>query len=226
MSALPPKAGRCCMVPGEKLPRRNVRECAISRHRTNLMRRQSHAGMKHSPEDGALFALGPEQLLAVNLVIGDCLLAFVRNEPLDELLAKLLLHMWMLGRVNQHDTVLVEKQLIALHCDDEVAPVLERKPRAAVRHHIGSAVCCYVERRTHALPDRFVPRPSFFLVFIPDFFPEFDFGIWRAGVLAPGIEGCPLTFMVCSAKRTFLDPLMPAGSSFGPMMTKSLYITE
>src|SRR5262249_16089227 len=48
-----------------------------------------------------LFALGPEQLLAVNLVIGDCLLAFVRNEPVDELLAKLLLHMRVLGRVNR-----------------------------------------------------------------------------------------------------------------------------
>ena len=52
------------------------------------------------PEDRALLALGPEHLLAVNLVIGDCLLAFVRNEPVDELLAKLLLHMRMLGRVN------------------------------------------------------------------------------------------------------------------------------
>src|SRR5215468_9326583 len=52
-----------------------------------------------------LFALGPEKLLAVNLVIGGCFLAFVRNEPVDELLAKLLLHMRMLGRVNQDDTV-------------------------------------------------------------------------------------------------------------------------
>src|SRR6516165_6394238 len=59
--------------------------------------------------------LGPEHLLAVNLVIGDCLLAFVRNEPVDELLAKLLLHMRMLGRVNQDDTVLVEQQFVALH---------------------------------------------------------------------------------------------------------------
>src|SRR5262249_43648491 len=116
-----------------------------------------------TPEDCALFALGPEQLLAVNLVIGDCLLAFVRNEPVDELLAKLLLHMRMLGRVNQDDTVLVEQQFVPLHRDDEVGLVLERNPRAAVRHNIGSAACCYVERGTHALPDRFVPRPSFLL---------------------------------------------------------------
>ena len=77
-----------------------------------------------------LFALGPEHLLAVNLVIGDCLLAFLRNEPVDELLAKLLLHMRMLGRVNQNDTVLVEQQFVPLHRDDEVGLVLERKPRA------------------------------------------------------------------------------------------------
>src|SRR5262245_29765550 len=48
-----------------------------------------------------LFALGPEQLLAVNMVIGDCLLAFVRNEPVDDLLAKLLLHVLMLARANR-----------------------------------------------------------------------------------------------------------------------------
>src|SRR5262249_32735827 len=53
-------------------------------------------------------ALWPEHLLAFNLVVGDCVLALVRNEPVDELLAKLLLHMRMLGRVNQDDTVLVE----------------------------------------------------------------------------------------------------------------------
>ena len=70
-------------------------------------------------------ALWPEHLLAVNLVVRDCLLALVRNEPVDELLAKLLLHMRMLGRVHQYDAVLVEQQLIALHCDDEVGFVLK-----------------------------------------------------------------------------------------------------
>src|SRR5262249_13495843 len=70
-------------------------------------------------------ALWPEHLLAVNLVVRDCLLALVRNEPVDELLAKLLLHMRMLGRVHQYDAVLVEQPLIALHCDDEVGFVLK-----------------------------------------------------------------------------------------------------
>ena len=70
-------------------------------------------------------ALWPEHLLAVNLVVRDCVLALVRNEPVDELLAKLLLHMRMLGRVHQYDAVLVEQPLIALHCDDEVGFVLK-----------------------------------------------------------------------------------------------------
>src|SRR5215469_14146781 len=135
---------------------------------------------------------GQKQLLAVNLVIGDCLLAFVRNKPVDELLAKLLLHMRMLGRVNQDDTVLVEQQFVALHRDDEVGLVLERNPRAAVRQRIGSAGCCYVERGTHALPDRFVPRPSLLFDVDAGVLPEFDFRNMRTGVVAARDEGCTL----------------------------------
>src|SRR5262249_44224629 len=164
--------------------------------------------------------LGPDHLLAVNLVIGDCLLAFVRNEPVDELLAKLLLHMRMLGRVNQDDTVLVEQQFVSLHRDDEVGLVLERNPRAAVRHNIGSAGCCYVERGTHALPNRFVPGPSLLLDVDADALPEIS--AMCVPELSPReMKGAPLALMVFSAKATFLAPLMLAGSSFGPMMIKS-----
>src|SRR5262252_978242 len=137
-------------------------------------------------------ALWPEHLLAVNPVVGDCLLALVRDEPVDELLAKLLLHMRMLGRINQDDTVLVEQQFVALHRDDEVGLVLERNPGAAVRQNIGSAGCCYVERGTHALPDRFVPRPSLLFDVDAGVLPEFDFRNMRTGVVAARDEGCTL----------------------------------
>src|SRR5215472_13166437 len=40
------------------------------------------------------------------------------------------------------------------------------------------------------------------------------------------MKGALLALIVCSAKTTFLPPLMPAGSLLGPIMTKSLYITE
>src|SRR5215831_14591293 len=71
----------------------------------------------------------------------------------------------------------------------KVGLVLERKPRAAIRHHIGSAGCCCVERGTHALPDRFVPRPSLLLDVDADALPEIDFRNMRAGVVAARDEG-------------------------------------
>src|SRR6516165_1225086 len=40
------------------------------------------------------------------------------------------------------------------------------------------------------------------------------------------MKGALLALIVCSAKTEFLAPLMPAGSFLGPIMTKSLYITE
>src|SRR5215471_7234817 len=40
------------------------------------------------------------------------------------------------------------------------------------------------------------------------------------------MNGALLALIVCSAKTAFLPPLMPAGSLVGPIMTKSLYITE
>src|SRR6516164_2994608 len=70
-------------------------------------------------------ALWPEHLLAVNLVVRDCLLALVRNELVDELLAKVLLDRRRVGRVHQYDAVLVEQQVIVLHCEDEVGFVLK-----------------------------------------------------------------------------------------------------
>src|SRR5262249_49325365 len=158
-----------------------------------------------------LVVLGPEHLLAVNLVIGDCLLAFVRNEPVDELLAKLLLHMRMLGRINQDDTVLVEQQFVALYRYDEVGLVLERNPSAAVRHHIGSAGCCYVERGTHALPDRFVPRPTLLLDVDADILPEIDFRNMRTGVVAARDEGCALGFNGLQRKGDVPCPLDAGG---------------
>src|SRR5262245_29790046 len=70
--------------------------------------------------------------------------------------------------------------------------VLERNPRAAVRHHIGSGGCCYVERGTHALPDRFVPRPSLLLDVDAGGLPEVEFGDMGARTVAARDKGCAL----------------------------------
>jgi len=74
------------------------------RHRyiTATLPRQLHASGARIP------GIGVEQLLAVDLVIGDRLLAFGRNQPVDELLAEFLLYTGMLRRIYQYDAVLVE----------------------------------------------------------------------------------------------------------------------
>jgi hypothetical protein len=62
-----------------------------------------------------------EQLLAVDLVVGDVALPFGRDEPVDELLAQLFLYMRVFLRVHQHHAVLVEVALVALDGDDQIA---------------------------------------------------------------------------------------------------------
>src|SRR6185295_16261706 len=67
-----------------------------------------------------------KQLLAADLVFGDCFLALGRDQPVDERLAHHLLHVRMLHGIHQHYAVLVEQVPIALDCDHQVAAVLER----------------------------------------------------------------------------------------------------
>src|SRR5262245_32032751 len=66
-----------------------------------------------------------EQLLAVDLIVGDRLLTLRRDQPVDEGLAEVLLHMRVLGRVDQDYAVLVEQPPVALDHDLELAAVLE-----------------------------------------------------------------------------------------------------
>src|SRR5690242_13513134 len=73
-----------------------------------------------------------KQLLAVDLVAPDRHLPLGRNDPIDESLPRLALHMRVALGVHQHDAVLVEQAPVALDRDLEVPPVLEREPRAAI----------------------------------------------------------------------------------------------
>src|SRR4029079_16873776 len=68
-----------------------------------------------------------EQLLAVDLVVGDRLLACRRYHPVGELLRQRTLHVRVFGRVHHHHTVLVEQPLVALDEDREITAVLERQ---------------------------------------------------------------------------------------------------
>src|SRR5215470_3994039 len=124
-----------------------------------------------------------EQLLAVDLVIGDGLLSLRRNEPVDEGLTELLLYMRMPLGIYQHHAILIEKPLVALDRDREVAAVLERQPGAAIRQHIGVGCRRSVERRAHALPDRLVPGMPIHLDVDIGRLPEVELGDVRAGAI-------------------------------------------
>src|SRR6516165_2679842 len=125
-----------------------------------------------------------EQLLAVDLVIGDGLLSLRRNEPVDEGLTEFLLYMRMPLGIYQHHAILVEKSLVALDRDREVAAVLEREPSATIRQHIGVGCCRRgVERRAHALPDRLVPGMPIRLDVDIGRLPEVELGDVRAGAV-------------------------------------------
>ena len=176
----------------------------------------------HAPARG----VREEQLLAVDLVVGDRLLAFRRNQPVDEGLAELLLHVRMLGRVHQHDAVLVEQPLVAFDHDGEIALVLEREPGAAVGQHIGVRGRAVLSAAPMPWPISLVPGALVASAMsMPAAFQSVELGDMRAGVVAARDERRRLGLDGLERGDDVLAPLMPAGSLFGPIRTKSLYIT-
>src|SRR5215467_1719076 len=133
--------------------------------------------------------IGEEQLLPVDLVVRDRLLAFGRDEPVDEGLAERLLDVRMLFGIDQHDAVLVEQALVAGDEDVEIAAVLERKPGAAVGEHIGVGRGRGVERRAHALADLLVPGTFLLADVDAGGLPEVEFGDMGARAVAARDEG-------------------------------------
>src|SRR5258707_15732231 len=92
--------------------------------------------MRRASSCARLPRVGEEKLLAVDLVIINGLLTLRRGYPLDKRLSQFLLDGGVLGGIDQDDAVLVEKSLVALEQDREIAAVLEGEP--------GSAICQYV----------------------------------------------------------------------------------
>src|SRR6266436_481967 len=131
-----------------------------------------------------IVGIGIEQLLAVDLVIGDRLLSLRRNQPVDEGLGELLFDMRVLLGVHQYHAVLVEKPLVALDRDGEVAAVLEREPGAAIRQHVCVGCRRGVESRAHALADLLVPGALLLLDVDAGRRPKIELGHLRAGAIA------------------------------------------
>src|SRR5262245_36116534 len=119
--------------------------------------------------------IGDEKLLALDSVSRDRVLTLPRSQPIDEGLAQVLLHMRVLGGVNQYRVILVEQSLVALNEDIKFAAVLEREPGAAIGKHISVGSGGGLERGPHAPADLFAPNPSVFRDVDAGGFPEVEF---------------------------------------------------
>src|SRR6266496_2748905 len=137
------------------------------------------------PSRARIVGVRIEQLRAADLVIGNGSLAFRRDEPVDEGLAKLLFYVRMLFGIYQHHAVLIEQALVAGDEDVEIAAVLERQPRAAVGQHIGIGGGRGIERRAHPLADFLVPGAFLLADVDAGSFPEIELRDMRARAVTP-----------------------------------------
>src|SRR6266550_22381 len=137
------------------------------------------------PSRARIVGIRIEQLLAADLVIGNGSLAFQRDEPVNECLAELLLHVRMPCRVDEDNAVLIEQALVAGDEDVEIAAVLERQPRAAIGEYIGVGGGGGVERRAHPLADFLVPGAFLLADVDAGSFPEIELRDMRARAVTP-----------------------------------------
>src|SRR3989338_1880060 len=87
---------------------RNCRAVMAMRDAVAQERPEDTAWPAAGTAGASAFGVREKQLVGADLVIGDDLLAFRRNDPVDEGLPHVLLHMGVFRRVDQHDAVLVE----------------------------------------------------------------------------------------------------------------------
>src|SRR3954465_8142666 len=111
--------------------------------------------VRYIPE--ASLGVRKEQLLAVDLIVRDGCLPGRRGDPAYERLAELRLDARMLGRIHQHDSILVEQALVALDGDGEIAAIPKGEPGATIRQDIGVHAGGGVQRRPHPLAGIAVP---------------------------------------------------------------------
>ena len=148
-----------------------------------------------------------------------------RDQPVDEALACLLLHRRMLRRIDEDDAVLVEQPLVALHDDCQVGLVAERQPGAAIGQQMASAAAAVLSAAPMPRPIDLYQSALSVAMSMPASFHSRSSATWvptcrRARRRRPSCPGWRAT-----PRRCRWSPLTPAGSPFGPISTKSLYIT-
>src|SRR5262245_13878772 len=111
------------------------------------------AGLFHLTRIG----IGKEQLLALDLVRPNGILALGRQNPIDEGLAQILFDAWMFLRIDEDDPVLVEEPLVALHHDRMISLVFKGDPGATIGQYVSVHGVRGVKRRPHSLADLAIP---------------------------------------------------------------------
>jgi hypothetical protein len=127
--------------------------------------------------------VGEEKLFSIDFVASDGALTLRRGQPVHESLTIGHFHARVLVRVHEHHAVLVEKAVIALDEDGKAASIFERQPSAPIRKGIGVERGGGVQRRSHPLPDFFVPPVAGGRV-DPGVLPIAQFGCVRARAVA------------------------------------------
>src|SRR5215467_10611492 len=172
-----------------------------------------------------LVGVWEEQLLSSDLILCDRLLTLRRDEPVDEGLAEFFLDVLMLGRIHQHHAILIKQPLVATDQDVQVAAVLERQPGAAIGEHVGVRRRRRVQRSAHALTDRAYQGPLLLSISMAAAFQRSSSAMCVPDRSPREIKAVALALIALNPWVTSFMPLMPAGSLFGPINTKSLYMT-
>src|SRR5262249_8010446 len=134
----------------------------------------------------------------------------------------------MLRRVDEHDPVLIEQLPVPFDEDCEVTAILEGEPRAAIGEDVGSHRGRGVQCRPHPRARFLVPRALVRLDIDASRLPIPKLRRVRPLPLRPARDtnGAFAASIFLSASSTSFPPATFAGSDFGPMITKSLYMTS
>src|SRR3989337_1716174 len=138
-----------------------------------------------TPNSALGAGIGKEERLAVDLVAGDGRLAFGADQPIDEGLPLLGLHLRMFGRIDQDDAILVEQLGVSFDQDLEIVLVGKAQPGAAIGEGVGPFANRRVERGAHAGARLEIPFAARRLGIDPGILPNLKLGLVRPRIVSP-----------------------------------------
>ena len=137
-------------------------------------------------------SIGIKQLLTFYLKRGNRVLTCRTQQPVEECLTKISLHVRMTFGVYHDHTVLIEKVWVIFDQDLETLLVLKTDPRCPVGYRVGVLSGRDVEGCTHAAPSLQVPRATGRVHLDGGFTPQREFFCVCAAIITSRNERCAL----------------------------------